>query len=353
MTAPLRQIDFGHPSGTLRLSGGALSWRANLRVVTITAIIATVAIAIALVTLMSGEFAIALPEVIGALFGQGSARIQMVVVEWRLPRTLLALLLGAALGMSGAIFQSITRNPLGSPDVIGFNAGAYAGALVVIIALHGSFYGVAAGALLGGIATAIAVYALAWRGGVQGFRLIVVGIGVSAMLTALNSFLMLKADLKIAMSAAVWGAGTLNGLTLERLAQVAIALALLVPLVFALARPLRQLELGDDAARALGVNVERTRLSMTILGVALSAVAIAAAGPITFVALPAPQIARRLCGTAGVALLPSAATGALLLVAADYLAQRAFAPTQLPVGIVTVCIGGLYFAWLLIQEARR
>jgi iron complex transport system permease protein len=353
MSATPSSINFGHPSGVVRLWKGTLSARVNLRVLGVSAIIVLLAIVIALVTLASGEFQISLPEVVNALLGQGSAKVHMVVVEWRLPRTSLALIMGAALGMSGAIFQSITRNPLGSPDVIGFDSGAYAGALVVIILLNGSFYGIAAGALVGGIASAILVYALAWRGGVQGFRLIVVGIGVSAMLSALNSFLMIKADLQVAMSAAVWGAGSLNGMTLERLAQVAVVLAVVLPLAVLLGRPMRQLEMGDDAARSLGVNAERTRLAMTILGVALSAVVTAAAGPITFVALSAPQIARRLCGTSGVALLPSAAAGALLLTGADYIAQRAFAPTQLPVGIVTVCIGGLYFAWLLIREARR
>jgi len=343
----------GPATAVIRLWNGAVSARINLRVLIISITVVVSAVLIALITLASGEFQISLADVALALIGQGDAKTHMVVVEWRLPRTALALIMGAALGMSGAIFQSITRNPLGSPDVIGFDSGAYAGALVVIILLHGSFYGVAAGALIGGILSAIIVYALAWRGGVQGFRLIVVGIGVSAMLSAVNSYLMIKADLKIAMAAAVWGAGSLNGMTLERLAQVAVVLAIVVPLALLLGRPLRQLELGDDAARSLGVNAERTRLAMTVLGVALSAIVTAAAGPITFVALAAPQIARRLCGTAGVALLPSAATGALLLTAADYLAQRAFAPSQLPVGIVTVCIGGLYFAWLLIREARR
>lgn len=353
MSATLKPVSFGPPMGVVRLWNGAVSGRINLRVLTISLIVVLLAIVIALVTLASGEFQVSLIDVAKALVGQSDPKIQMVVVEWRLPRTSLALIMGAALGMSGAIFQSITRNPLGSPDVIGFDSGAYAGALVVIILFHGSFYGIATGALIGGIVSAIVVYALAWRGGVQGFRLIVVGIGVSAMLTAVNSYLMTKADLKIAMAAAVWGAGSLNGMTLERLAQVAIVLAIIVPLALLLGRPLRQLELGDDAARSLGVNAERTRLAMTVLGVALSAIVTAAAGPITFVALAAPQIARRLCGTAGVALLPSAAIGALLLTGADYLAQRAFAPSQLPVGIVTVCIGGLYFAWLLIQEARR
>ena len=346
-------VDFGRPVGVLRFAGERLSQRFDLRTLTITGIVLMLAVGIALLTLASGEFHVSLPDVVGALFGQASGRIHMVVVEWRLPRTLLAIIMGAALGISGAIFQSLTRNPLGSPDVIGFDAGAYTGALFVIIVLKGTFYAVAGGALLGGIVTALVVYLLAWRGGVQGFRLIIVGIGVSAMLTSLNTYLLIRADLQVAMAAAIWGAGSLNGMTLERLWQVAVVLAVLMPAALLLSRPMRQLEMGDDAARSLGVDSERTRLAMTVVGVALTAAVTSAAGPIAFVALSAPQIARRLTGAAGVALLPSAAMGALLLVAADYVAQRAFAPTQLPVGIVTVCIGGLYFAWLLMREARR
>ena len=347
------RIDFGRPTGILSLWNGRLTQRLDLRALAVCGIVLALAIVVALVTLASGEFQIAVPDVIGALFGQASAKIHMVVVEWRLPRTSLALVMGAALGISGAIFQSLTRNPLGSPDVIGFDSGAYTGALVVIILLKGTFYMVAGGALLGGIATALVVYMLAWRGGVQGFRLIIVGIGISAMLNSLNTYLLIRADLEVAMAAAIWGVGSLNGMTLERLAQVCVVLAVLVPAAFFISRPMRQLEMGDDAARSLGVNAERTRLGMTIVGVALTATVTAAAGPIAFVALAAPQIAVRLTKTAGVALLPSAVTGALLLAVADYLAQRAFAPTQLPVGIVTICIGGLYFAWLLMREARR
>ena len=347
------KIDFGRRMGILNLWGGRLTQRVDLRALTVSGIVVLVAIAVALVTLASGEFQIAIPEVIGALFGQATAKVHMVVVEWRLPRTSLALIMGAALGMSGAIFQSLTRNPLGSPDVIGFDSGAYTGALVVIILLKGTFYMVAGGALLGGIATALVVYLLAWRGGVQGFRLIIVGIGISAMLNSLNTYMLIRADLETAMAAAIWGVGSLNGMSLERLGQVCLVLAVLVPAAFFISRPMRQLEMGDDAARSSGVNTEWTRLAMTVIGVSLTATVTAAAGPIAFVALAAPQIAVRLTKAAGVALLPSAATGALLLAVADFLAQRAFAPTQLPVGIVTICIGGLYFAWLLMRESRR
>lgn len=231
--------------------------------------------------------------------------------------------------MSGAIFQSLTRNPLGSPDIIGFAAGSYSGALVVILLLSGGYYETAAGALVGGIVTALTVYLLAWRRGVKGFRLIIVGIGVSAMLGAFNAWMIRQADLKVALGAAVWGAGSLNGLGVDQLMPVMVVLCLIVPPTLFLARPMRQLEMGDDAAMASGVNANRVRLCLMVLGVALTATVTAAAGPIAFIALAAPQIARRLTRSAGVALLPSALMGSLLLAVADWVAQHAFT-TQLP-----------------------
>ena len=346
-------IDFGRPIRPIRWFGGRVSRRIDRQTTTVCLILLALALVVALVTLASGEYHVPLADVVRALLGQADTRIYMVVVEWRLPRTALALLLGAALGMGGAIFQSLTRNPLGSPDIIGFDAGAYSGALVVIIVLQGGYFAVAGGALMGGLATALIVYALAYRRGVQGFRLIIVGIGVSAMLTSLNTWMLLRAKLEVAMAAAIWGAGTLNGLGLDRLVPAVLILVILMPLALLMARPMAQLELGDDAARALGVSAERTRLGLLVLGVAFTATVTATAGPIGFVALAAPQLARRLTGTAGVAMLPAAAMGALLLSAADFLAQRAFAPTQIPVGIVTVSLGGVYFVWLLLREARR
>lgn len=346
-------IDFGRPTRTIRLFDDRLSRRLDLRTLATCLALFLVALALSVLTLSSGEFFIAGADVLRALLGQADGRIHMVVVEWRLPRTALALLLGAALGMAGAIFQSLTRNPLGSPDIIGFDAGSYTGALIVITLVGGNYLAVAGGALLGGLSTALIVYLLAYRGGVQGFRLIIVGIGVAAMLSALNTWMLLRAKLEVAMAAAIWGAGSLNGMTLERLGHAGAILLVLMPLALAMSRPMGQLELGDDAARALGVAAEPSRLALLVLGVALTATATATAGPIGFIALAAPQLARRLTGSAGVAMLPAAAMGALLLTGADFIAQRAFAPNQLPVGLVTVSLGGLYLVFLLLREARR
>jgi iron complex transport system permease protein len=275
------------------------------------------------------------------------------VMQSRFPRVALAFLFGAALGVSGAIFQSLTRNPLGSPDIIGFSTGAYTGALVVILTLGGGYYRTGAGALVGGLVAAAVVYVLAYKRGVQGFRLIIVGIAVSAVLASVNTWLVVKADVSEAIAAAVWGAGTLNGLGWPQVVPVLVALAVVTPVAAALSTRLPVLAMGDDAARALGIRVEPTRLMLVILGVALTALVTAAAGPISFVALAAPQLARRLTGASSVAMVPAACMGALLLIVSDVAAQRVFAPTQLPVGVVTVCVGGAYFVWLLAREGRK
>lgn len=348
---PSKLVGTGHIA-VIRFFGGRFSLRLHRRGLLIGFALIALILLVAIASLTSGSYQIPIPDALRALRGEGEDMVRMIVVEWRLPRVLLAILLGAALGMSGAIFQSLTRNPLGSPDIIGFAAGSYTGALIVILLLSGGYYEVAAGALTGGVITALAVYMLAWRNGMQGFRLIIVGIGISAMLSAFNGWMIKAADLNVAMSAAIWGAGSLNGLGFDQLVPVAIVLLIIMPLTMLLARPMRQLEMGDDAARASGVNANRTRASLMILGVALTAIVTAAAGPISFIALAAPQIARRITRSAGVALIPSALTGSGLLAAADYAAQHAF-ETQLPVGIMTVSIGGIYFLWLLVKEGRK
>lgn len=330
-----------------------LSIRVDARTLAVCGLLVLVGLGIGVVSLTLGDFPLTVPEVLGALAGPTDGPAHIIVVEWRLPRVLMALVVGAALGASGGVFQSLTRNPLGSPDVIGFTTGAYTGALVVMLVVGGAYAATATGALVGGIGTATVVYLLAYRRGMQGFRLVVVGIAVSAMLASVNSYLIVRADLGDAMSAAVWGAGSLNGMTWDRAGPACIATAVLVvPLVW-LAPRMGMLEMGDDAATALGLRPERTRLALVIVGVALAAVAVAAAGPIVFIALAAPQLARRLTGSPGVRLLPAAAMGAVLLAASDLVAQRAFPTAQLPVGVVTVSVGGAYLVWLLVREARR
>ncbi|WP_115422292.1 iron chelate uptake ABC transporter family permease subunit [Ensifer sp. M14] len=235
---------------------------------------------------------------------------------------------------------------------LGAKPRSYSGALVAMLIPGGGQQEMGVGAVLGGLVTAAIVYFLAWKNGIQGFRLIIVGIGVSAMLGAFNLWLIRQADLPAALAAAIWGAGTLNGLGQADVNLVAAVLLALMPLTIVLARPMRQLELGDDLAVSTGVSTGVTRLALLVLGVAMTATVTAVSGPIAFVALAAPQIARRLAHAPGVPLASSALVGGLMLLAADGAAQHAFA-SPLPVGVMTVSIGGLYFVWLLLREIRR
>lgn len=344
-------VDFGRSALVSRTPLWAL--RLDLRSILVTTVFLALSAVAFVLSLTSGSYDIPLADVFAVVLGRGDPSDQTVILEWRAPRALLAILLGAALAISGGVFQSISRNPLGSPDIIGFSSGSYTGALLVMLMVGGGYAQVALGALVGGIVTALLVFVLAYRGGVQGFRLIIVGIGVSAMLGAFNTWLILKASIEEAMRAGVWGSGSLNGLSTDQLWPVLWVLAILVPIAIGFGPALRQLELGDDAAAALGTRTTRVRLFTVVIGVAFTALVTATAGPIAFISLCAPQIARRITRTSGIGLIPTAAVGAFLLIAADFIGQRLFAPMQLPVGIVTVSIGGVYFVWLLVREGRR
>ncbi|WP_036319899.1 FecCD family ABC transporter permease [Microbacterium indicum] len=320
------------------------------RIVLASLVVALVALAV--FALAAGSYALTPAEVLGAMFDPDAGFARTVVLEWRLPRVAAALVFGAALGVSGALFQTLSRNPLGSPDVIGFSTGAYTGAILAIAFAGQTAISGAAGAIAGGLVTAFVVYALAYRGGLAGFRLIVVGIGVTAMLHAFNTWLLLRLQTEVAMTAAIWGAGSLSLVSAQTLLPVAIVVAVALAATAALHPALRQLELGDDQARAHGVPLEPARLAILVVGIALTASVTAVTGPIAFVALTAPQIAHRLTRSAGLPLVASALTGAALLLAADQIAQHVV-PTGVPVGVVTIVIGGAYLLLLLARQTRR
>ncbi|WP_426738362.1 FecCD family ABC transporter permease [Plantibacter sp. 2H11-2] len=332
---------------------GRVSWVVHRRELIVVGALVAVIAGVGAFALTQGEYRIPLDKLLAAVTGSGSESVLRIVLEWRLPRVVIAVVGGIALGLSGAIFQSITRNPLGSPDIIGFNSGAFTGALIVTLVVGGNYAAMVSGALIGGLATALVVYLLAWSRGVQGFRLIVIGIAISAVLNAFNDYLQLRADLNAAIAAASWGMGSLADLGWQDVVPVTIAVAVLVPLLALMSRRLGMLEFGDDIASALGIPVERTRLLLLVIGVALTATVTAVAGPIVFVALAAPQLARRLTKSAGITLVPSAAMGAALLLVSDVVAQRIIAPAALPVGAVTVTLGGIYLIALLITQAGK
>jgi iron complex transport system permease protein len=295
-------------------------------------------------------------RVVDTLAGHGSAADTFVVERLRLPRVVAGLLAGAALGLSGAVFQSLVRNPLGSPDVLGFTQGAAAGALVAIVVGGGGSLAVAGGAIAGGVATGAVIAALAaWSGqrrGVHGYRLVLVGIGVGAVLTGVNGYLLTRARIGDAAQAVRWLTGSLDGRDWPDAVPLAVAVAALAPVVLAGGRALRVLEMGDDTACALGVRVERLRLVQLGAAVLLAASAAAAAGPVAFVALAAPQLARRLTRAPGPNPVPSLCVGAALLVVADLAGQRLVPGRQLPVGVLTGLLGGGYLLWLLALQRR-
>jgi len=302
-----------------------------------------------------GEYPLSPQQVVQALLGHGDELHRTIVLEWRLPIAIAAVAFGALLGIGGAIFQSLTRNPLGSPDVIGFDAGAFTAVVVTVLLLgSGGYWQIAGASILGGLITAFLVYALAYRRGVQGFRLIIVGIAVSAALGSINAYLITRADIHEAMSVGFWGAGSLARVSWSSLAPSLVLGAVILCAAGLLAPALRQLELGDDAALAQGVEAGRARLGLLVVGVATSALVTAAAGPIGFIALAAPQLARRLTRTPGVSVVSAGCMGAALLTAAHLLSlgiAQFYRPV--PVGLLTVCLGGLYLIWLLIRETRK
>ncbi|PTM94931.1 iron complex transport system permease protein [Streptomyces sp. VMFN-G11Ma] len=333
-------------------SPGGLSVRLDVRAALVVVLLLLAALAAGVVLIGTGDFPISAGDVLKTLAGNGNAGQEFIVDELRLPRVLVGLLVGASLGLGGALFQAVTRNPLGSPDVLGLGQGATAGALVMIVLFSGSAAEVTVGALVGGLVTGLAIYLLAWKQGVHGYRLVLVGIGVSAIVTAVNGYLLTVSDIVDAARAVVWMTGSLSGRDWDQVWPLLGLCAVLVPLVLVNARGLRMLEMGDDVAGALGVRVERVRALLMVAAVLLTATATAAAGPVSFVALTAPQLARRLTRSPGPNLLPSLCMGAALLVTADLTSQRLFGADQLPVGVVTGVLGGVYLLWLLVTERR-
>lgn len=330
--------------------------RTNILVDRRAAVVAVVAGAAALslivLALLLGDFPISPPEIWSVLLGGGEALVRTVVLEWRLPRAMAAVLFGAALGVSGALFQTITRNPLASPDIMGLANGSYTGMILALVFLGGSWPMLVTGALTGGLVAAVVIYLLALRDGLQGFRFIMVGIGVSAMLASFNTWLLLRVDVDVALFAAAWGAGTLNTITPATLLPTGISILVLFCLLPMVTTPLRQLSLGEDAASSTGAAIRPARLAAIAIAIGLVSAVTAVAGPIAFIALSAPQITRRLAGTAEIPLIATGVVGGLLLLVSDLVSQHVI-PLSVPVGVVTVVLGGIYLVWLLVREARR
>jgi iron complex transport system permease protein len=315
------------------------------------ALTATVLVAVALATLTLGKLGIPIAELPSALFGGADATTTFVLERLRGPRLVTAILAGALLGVSGALFQTVTRNPLGSPDVIGLGAGAGAG--VAITALAFPLVPSSIGAVLGAGAATALVFVSTGRGFRSPNRTIIAGIAVAALAYAVTQYVVSTQLRDAASQLAAYLVGSLNAANGQDVLVTAIAAVAVLPLAAALSRDVSLLEMGDDAASGVGVDPHRTRTLAVVLSVLAAGASVAATGPVSFVALTAPQIARRLIGTSGASILPSACTGALILALADLAAQQAPVVAGLPVGVLTLGVGGLYLGYLLVREHAK
>lgn len=344
----------GPTRDTLLLAPGwtPVSFRLSRSSLLLTVVTAAAATAVALMSLTLGVFPVSLSDVVSILGGGGTLIERDVVVGNRLPRALTGLGVGAAFALSGAILQRIAANPLVSPDIIGINSGAAMGALVVLLILGGSGLSLVVGALAGAALAAVMILLIAYKRGLHGFRLVLVGIGVAAMLTSAISYLLTRSDINRAMSAAAWLTGSLANRSSLHVAIIAVALAVTIPVLIVGSRHLRLLELGDDLTRTLTGAGHARKVALLVVAVVLAAMATAAAGPIGFVALVAPQITRRLLAERQVGLAPSAAVGALLVVSADLASRLIFAPSEMPVGVLTAILGAPVLLYLLARAHR-
>ncbi|ALJ21574.1 FecCD family ABC transporter permease [Microbacterium sp. No. 7] len=350
MTASVRSP---HPRGFV-WRRGRVSLVVSPRLAIVTAVLLVLVVVLGIVAMQVGTVRLSLGEVVAALLGaEAEPKHAQIVHGIRLPRVVTALFCGAALGVSGAVFQSVSRNALGSPDVIGFTTGAATGAITQIVLFQAGPVQVSLGAVAGGLGTAIVVYLLSVKGGVTGgYRLILVGIGVGAVLGAVNGLMLVLGDLDNAIAANLWLAGSLSARNWAHAAPVLVGTLIIVPIVAALARRASMMEMGDDLAQQLGVRVERTRVWMMVLAVMLAGLAVGAAGPIAFVALAAPQLVTRLTHARGMPVVSAAAMGACILVVADVLSQSLPFAATVPIGRMTGIIGGVYLIWLLTRSKQ-
>lgn len=317
----------------------------------VTAVLGILIVVVFGLTLMVGNTFYGPADVIRVVLGETVPGASFTVGELRLPRAIMGLLTGFAFGIAGVTFQTLLRNPLASPDIIGISSGASVAAVFGIIVLSLDAAAVSFLALIGALVTAGAIYLLSNRSGFAGTRLILIGIGVAAMLDSAVTYILSRAaawDLQTAMQ---WLTGSLNGATWAGVLPLAVAAAVLVPLLLAQSRGLGTLRLGDDPAAALGVNVQRTRVLLILAAVALLAFATAASGPIAFVAFMAGPIAARIIGPGASLLLPAGLVGALLVLVADLVGQFAF-DNRYPVGVITGVLGAPYLVFLLIRINR-
>ena len=345
-----RNLQVGADAGRLWIVVGRWSVLITPRHVVVGLMLLALSLAVAVAALRLGKFTVSTQEVIDALQGQGRKIVQVVVVKWKLPRIVLGLVAGLALGVAGALFQTITRNPLGSPDLIGFSTGAQTGILISILLLPGSMLSASLASFIGGAAVGTVTYLVSLRGGFTGLRFILVGIAISSMLVSVNRWLLVRVDDDEGLGALKAITGTLGAARWPVVAPTCLAIGVTVTLILLTSRHLQVLALGEQVATILGSPTRRVSAVLILLGTVLVAVVTMAAGPIGFVALVAPHLARLLTGSPQSPLLVSGLTGSLLMLGADLLSQLVL--ESMPVSVVTNAVGGLYLMVALTVAAR-
>lgn len=321
------------------------------RAVVVCLLVAAAIIATGVATLTMGRLGIPLGDLLAATIVAPDGKTAFVLERLRGPRLVTAIGVGAALGIAGTLFQTVTRNPLGSPDVIGLGAGAGAGVAVTTLLWDG-LVPTPLGALAGAAVAIGLVHASTGRGFASPARVIIAGIGVAAMAAAVTQYVVSIGQRDQASQLAAALAGSLNATDWNDVAVLAVTIGIVLPIAASLGGELRLIELGDDTADALGARAIRTRTLAIVLSVVAAAGAVTAAGPIAFVALTAPQIARRATRSAGPNLIASALIGAGIMVTADLVVQQSPWADGLPVGVLTAGVGGVYLGFLLLREWR-
>lgn len=325
----------------------------NRRALAVTALLVALVIGLWLLTVLVGERTYTLADLVGVIAGQNVPGASFAIGEIRLPKALLGLAVGAAFGLAGTTSQTLLRNQLASPDIVGITSGASASAVFAILVLGWSGFVVNIVAIVCGIATALLVYALAGSGSAMGGRLILIGIGVSAMFTSAISYMQLKASIYDVSDALRWVSGSLSSASWNQVPLMFAALAMLGGTILWLGRDLRVFTLGDDAATGLGVNVACTRMVLIVAMVALASFATAATGPIAFVSFLAGPIVKRLVGRSDrLLLVPAALMGAALVLGADFVGQNLL-PNRFPVGVITGLVGSPYLLFQLVRINRQ
>ena len=304
-----------------------------------------------LLTLMLGQTFTPLITVLRILGGAEVPGAGFTVRELRLPRAVVSVLVGACFGLGGIAFQTMLRNPLASPDIIGISTGASTGAVFAIVVLSLSGPAVSMVAIAAGLGVALLIYTLSWRQGVTGGRLILIGIGLAAMLQSITAYLLMRAPSWTLQEALRWLTGSVNGVQLDQALPLLIALLLFGGLLLSRRQDLETLRMGDDLAAGLGVRLAATRVIVVITAVALVAFATAVSGPVAFVAFLSGPIAARLMGRNGSLLIPAALVGALLVLLGDYAGQFLL-PARYPVGIVTGVLGAPYLLYLILRDNK-